>query len=161
MQNKNIHQKNIENRSDSLSIKKKITNLKRRYDTNDPFDIAKSLGIKVIFEELGSISGYYNKQLRMKQIHINYNLEEHTQKFTCAHELGHAILHPNANTPFLRSNTLLSIDKLEAEANKFAMELLIPNEILLENIYLTSEQLSRLLGYHQKLIELRLTSFLN
>jgi len=142
-------------------MKKKINKLKRWHDTNNPFAIATALGIEVIFEELGTINGYYNRLLRMKQIHINHNVEKHMQKFTCAHELGHAILHPNANTPFLRNNTLLSVDKLEIEANEFAMELLIPNEIILENVYLTSEQLSRLLGYQQDLIELRLASFNN
>lgn len=95
----------------------------------------------------------------MKQIHINCNLDEHLKEFTCAHELGHAILHPDASTPFLRSQTLFSVDKLEIEANTFAAELLIPDEIILENCNLTTEQLSRLLGYEQSLIELRLRSY--
>lgn len=81
------------------------------------------------------------------------------KRFTCAHELGHAILHPDASTPFLRSKTLLSVDKMEIEANTFAVELLIPNELIEENNNLTSEQLSRLLGYEQSLIELRLKSY--
>ena len=78
--------------------------------------------------------------------------------FTCAHELGHAILHPNASTPFLRANTLYSIDKLEQEANSFATNLLISDEIIYENRHLTISQLSRLLGYEQELIKLRLKS---
>ena len=81
------------------------------------------------------------------------------QSFTCAHELGHAILHPNASTPFLRSNTLLSVDKLEQEANLFATILLIPDELILENHNYTTMQLSRLLGYEEKLIELRLKTY--
>lgn len=141
-----------------MEIKEKIAYLKRKYNTNNPFNIAAALGILVIYEELGTINGYYNRQLRMKQIHINQDLPEHMQKFTCAHELGHALLHPNANTPFLRKSTLLSVDKLEIEANRFAVELLISEQILLNNQHLTTEQLSRLLGYNQALIELRLKS---
>ena len=51
MLNKNSHQRNTENKgSDSLDIRKKTNSLKKRYGTNDPFDIAKYLGIKVIAE---------------------------------------------------------------------------------------------------------------
>lgn len=139
-----------------MDVKKKIALLKRKYDTTNPFEIAENLGIKVIIEELGSINGYYNKQLRMKQIHINSSLNEHMRLFTCAHELGHALLHSDANTPFLRGNTFLSIGKMEIEANKFAMELLISDESLSEYSNCTIEQLSLIYGYHQKLIELRL-----
>lgn len=139
-----------------LNIRKRIVYLKRKYKTNNPFDISSNLGIGIFLENLGTIDGYYNKQLRMKQIHINQNLPEHMQLFTCAHELGHALLHPNANTPFLRKYTELSVDKLEVEANKFAVELLISDEILNEYREFTTEQLARLFGYHIKLIELRL-----
>ena len=76
--------------------------------------------------------------------------------FTCAHELGHALLHPNSNTKFLRHNTLLSIDKLEREANCFAIELLVSDEAIQEYKSYTIEQLSRLLGYSEQLLLLKL-----
>ncbi|MCI8409530.1 MAG: ImmA/IrrE family metallo-endopeptidase [Lachnospiraceae bacterium] len=139
-----------------MNIKKKIAHLKTKYKTNNPFELAELLGILILYEELGSINGYYNKQLRLKQLHINCNLNRHEQLFTCAHELGHALLHPNENTQFLRNNTLLSLDKLEIEANKFAMELLISDDSLLEYNEYSIEQLSRLFGYNEKLIELRM-----
>ena len=139
-----------------LDIRKKIKSLIRKYDTNNPFELADYLNIAIIFEPLGSINGYYNKQLRMKQIHINSELDRHTQVFTAAHELGHALLHPNANTPFLRNNTGLNLNKYEIEANKFAMELLVQDETQLEYQNFTIEQFSRMLGYSQELIKLKL-----
>lgn len=142
-----------------MDIKSIISNLINKYGTSCPFELADALHIAVFYEELGTINGYYNKPLRMKQIHINHNLDEHMQRFTCAHELGHAILHPNASTPFLRSKTLFSVDKLEIEANTFATTLLIPDSAITENCNLTAEQLSYLLGYEQSLIELRLKSY--
>lgn len=163
MQSRNLLQRNIKliknKRGSWFLIRDIILKLTKKYGTYDPFELADALKISVIYEELGSIKGYYNKPLRMKQIHINHNLNEHMQRFTCAHELGHAILHPNASTPFLRSKTFLSIDKLEIEANQFAIELLIPDQIILENSNLTIEYFSRLLGYEQALIELRLKSY--
>lgn len=139
-----------------MNISKIVSHLIKRCGTRNPFEIADYLNITIFFEELGSINGYYNKPLRMKQIHINQNLDCNEKKFTCAHELGHALLHPNSSTPFLRKSTFLSVDKLEIEANKFAMKLLISDEILEENREFTIEQLSRMLGYHEKLIKLRL-----
>lgn len=139
-----------------LNIKDTILHLTKKYNTSDPFELANALKIAVYYEELGSINGYYNNPLRMKQIHINSSLNKHDTEYTCAHELGHAIMHPNASTPFLRSKTLLSVDKLEIEANTFAINLLIPDEIITENRNYTTEQLSRLLGYNQELINLRL-----
>ena len=139
-----------------MNIKKKIAHLKTKYKTNNPFELADLLGILILYEELGSINGYYNKQLRLKQIHINCNLNRHEMHFTCAHELGHAVLHPSENTQFLRNNTLLSVDKLEIEANKFAMELLLSDEMLNEYKEYSIEQIARILGYNEKLIELRI-----
>ena len=139
-----------------MDIRKKVKTLKRKYGTNNPFDIAEHLGIKVIFEPLGSIKGYYNKQLRTKRIHINCDLFDHDQLFTCAHELGHAIMHPDANTPFLRNRTGILVSKMEIEADKFATELLIDDEIFLEFQEYTSGQIAMMLGYSEDLIKLRL-----
>lgn len=142
-----------------LNIKDIILKLTTKYNTSDPFELADALKIAVYYEELGTINGYYNNPLRMKQIHINSSLDNRDAKYTCAHELGHAVMHPNASTPFLRSKTFLSVDKLEIEANTFAVNLLIPDEIITENRYYTIEQLSRLLGYNQELINLRLKTY--
>ena len=115
-----------------MEIKQRVNRLCRKYGTRDPFELAERMNILVVREPLGSINGYYNQCYRQKFIHINEELEEYRQKFTCAHELGHAVLHPKANTPFLRDNTLFSVSRLEREANCFAAELLCPDEVLLE-----------------------------
>ena len=72
----------------------------------------------------------------------------------------HLRAHPDVSTPFLRSQTLLSVNKMEIEANTFAVKLLIPDDIIRENRDLTTQQLSRLLGYEQALIELRVKSYI-
>lgn len=111
-------------------IKEIVRYLIRKHKSNDPFRIAKERNIIVLFEELGSTLGFYNSYKRIKFIHINNQLEEMMQRFVCAHELGHAVLHPKSNTPFLRANTLFSVDKLEVEANTFAVELLLPDYVI-------------------------------
>lgn len=142
-----------------MNIRKEVAYLKRFYKTDNPFDIIKSKKILLVEEELGRIRGYYNLVLRQKQIHINWNLKGTQRIFTATHELGHAIMHPKSNTPFLLENTFLSVNKMEVEANKFAVEFLIPDDLLWESLReqkYTIEQTARLLGYEKELIELRL-----
>ena len=129
-----------------------------KYKTNNPQEIAQELGIIVLFEPLGEINGYYNTAFRQKIIHINTDLDEYKQKFTIAHELGHALLHPKANTPFLREKTLFSINKLELEANKFAVDLLITDEAIAEVKHLTLDQMANYFGINKNLIKLRLNT---
>lgn len=131
--------------------------LKRKYMTNDPFEIANSLGIEIFFIPLGKISGYYKYLKKHKCIYINSNIEDtHFLQLVMAHELGHAVMHPKENCYFLEHKTMLLTARNETEANKFAMELLISDDSLSEYTECTIEQLSRIYGYHQKLIELRL-----
>lgn len=111
-------------------IKKMIMSLIRKHGTNDPFRIAMERNIILRFEDLKSTYGYFLHSNRIKFIHINNKLDESLQRFVCAHELGHAILHPRVSTPFLRAQTLFSVDKIEVEANTFAVELLLPDEII-------------------------------
>ncbi|MCI9077351.1 MAG: ImmA/IrrE family metallo-endopeptidase [Lachnospiraceae bacterium] len=142
-----------------MNIKETVLYLTKKYNTSSPFELANALKITVFYEELGTINGYYNNPFRMKQIHINSSLDMHKAEYTCAHELGHAIFHPEASTPFLRSQTFLSVDKMEIEANAFAINLLVSDEIIEENRDFTKSQLARFLGYSLDLIELRLKTF--
>jgi len=115
-------------------IRQTVAQLKKKYGSNDPFVLASLKNIVVLFEPLGEMLGYYNTSRRLKMIHINSTADHHEQLFTCAHEFGHIMLHPNVNTPFLRRHTLQSVDRIEREANQFAVELLIPDSLLLEGM---------------------------
>lgn len=141
-----------------MNIYQSVERLRRKHNTRNPFNLARCLNIEVVYEELGSIDGYYNKVIRMKQIHLNNSLSKERMTYACAHELGHAILHPNAHTPFLREHTLLNVDKLEIEADAFAADLLISDELLIEakERNYTDTQLARLACCRQALVKLRL-----
>jgi Zn-dependent peptidase ImmA (M78 family) len=102
----------------------------KKHKTNNPYDIADKRNIIVRFLPLGNTLGFYMKNVRHQVITINSDINEHLMKFVCAHELGHAILHPNENTPFLHKNTLFSKDKIELQANFFAVNLLLYGENL-------------------------------
>jgi Zn-dependent peptidase ImmA (M78 family) len=112
------------------AIKEVVRQLIKTHKSNDPFQIAKEKNIIILFAELGTTLGFYSSYKRVQFIHLNNQLDEMMQRFVCAHELGHAVLHPKSNTPFLRANTLFSVEKLEVEANTFAVELLLPDEVI-------------------------------
>lgn len=114
------------------SIKSLVNQLVNKYGTNDPFEIAKYMNILIVFEPLGNALGYYSKHFRVPIIHINQDADRKSQIFIAAHELGHAVQHPDTNTSFLKLHTLFSTDKLEIEANTFAVELLLPDELFLD-----------------------------
>ena len=109
----------------------------KKAGTNNPFEIASSKNIIVNYFPLGNTLGFYMKHVRHQVITINSDIDESLQRFVCAHELGHAVLHPDKSTPFLYKNTLLSTAKIECEANKFAVNLLLFGENLqnYETIY--------------------------
>ena len=113
-----------------MNIKHIAEKLMRKYDTNNPFKLADELGIIVKYDDLGNTWGYFITYKRIKIIHINKNIEEWLQRYTCAHELGHSILHKGVPTPFLKKHTLFSIEKIERQANTFAVELLMPDTII-------------------------------
>ncbi|HHY27178.1 MAG TPA: ImmA/IrrE family metallo-endopeptidase, partial [Desulfitobacterium dehalogenans] len=113
-----------------MGIKDKVDKLTRRYHTNEPFEIAKLRNIPIIIEPLGDVWGYCHSYKRIQIIHLNSDLDYIDQRFSCAHELAHIILHPRINTGFLRMHTFFSVDRIEREANRFAVELLMPDSII-------------------------------
>ncbi|PAV38257.1 ImmA/IrrE family metallo-endopeptidase [Megasphaera sp. ASD88] len=116
-----------------MDIKSTVQKLSKKYKTNDPFKLSSELDILIVYENLGSILGYFDAHFRMKTIHINENAPEELKGFICAHELGHAILHAKVNTPFLSAYTLYSIGKIERQANTFAVELLLHDSYIKDN----------------------------
>ncbi|SHN03390.1 protein of unknown function [Anaerosporobacter mobilis DSM 15930] len=139
------------------NIKSIVHELLKKYNTNSPYQLCELLDIEVFKCELGTIKGYYHHAYRIKQIYLNSNLSRREEKLVLAHELGHAIMHPNSNTPFFKANTFTSIDKLEKQANTFAMHCLISDNDLYECSNYTVSQLSILFGYDEELISLRLS----
>ena len=72
--------------------------------------------------------------------------------------MGHMFLHKKANAIFMDTKTFMNGNRYEKEADTFAMDLLVDDNTLIEYQDYSISQLSRLLGYEKRLIELRLKS---
>lgn len=129
----------------------------KKFNTNDPFEIASWLKIKVFSFPLGRIAGYYKYMKHNRCIYINSDIENKAfLKVVMAHELGHAVLHMKENCTFMNGHTLLLTSRIEMQANIFAAYLLIDDDMLQEFAGFTQEQFSQGTGYPKQLIELRL-----
>ena len=136
-------------------IKKLISYYVKKFHTRNPFEIADYLGILYQMGNIGC-EGCYMFLKNHRYIFLNRHLSEHETSLVMAHELGHAILHKKQDCYFIRNKTLLLNSKTEIEANKFAIELLISDEELLEYKEFDIKQLSRIFGYSEQLIRLKL-----
>lgn len=104
--------------------KQEVIKLITQYNTSNPFELCDLLGIHLNYSPLGSLNGYYRHSNGYHFIEINSNLGRVHQYATCAHELGHYILHQGQNGLFL-SSTLMLTGKLEKQADRFALYLLL------------------------------------
>lgn len=106
-------------------MKLKVRKLVQKFETNDPFIIAKGLNIMVRYADLDETTrGFYVRMIRRRFIVINKNIDEIWQRFVCAHELGHDRLHPGINRFWLDEHSFYHPGKYERQANEFAIRLL-------------------------------------
>ena len=141
-----------------MDIKARVNRLVRFYKTRDPFEMIKGMNIILVNYPLEGVRGFYQYFQRNNIIYLDEKLSDSERRFVLAHELGHMMLHKKSNAIFMDTRTQFNTSKYEQEANLFAMELMLPDQILDEYLQsgYSTEQLSRITGYYTELIELRL-----
>lgn len=125
--------------------------LKKKYDTNNPFILAENLGINIGFTSLKKtpFTAAYTLRVAVKEakIIINNNFDSRSQKILCAHELGHALLHKDGINHF--NNKVSDKKDYEFEANLFAVSLLFERNIFDIDIqYMNNYILKSILDYN-------------
>lgn len=119
-----------------MTIKDVYHSLVEEFGTTNPFNIARQLGITVLFNDLGTNNGlYHTLEISNKTyhyIHINNNLSDSDKRYTMAHELGHFILHRGSNLHFLRRISRVPLSRQEIEADLFASYFVVSDEEIKE-----------------------------
>ena len=71
-----------------------VEKLIKKYDTRDPYELCKCLGIKIHFYDMEKkLKGFFFYQSRQKNIVIDSNVNDILERILVAHEVGHAVLH--------------------------------------------------------------------
>ena len=121
-------------------ICREVSRIMRKYDESDPWELAAAMGIIVsrvpMGEKYNSCKGFFLYQSRIKHITINSDLSEIVQRIILSHELGHAILHLKAAKmrAFHDFSLYDSTSQMEYEANLFAAEYLLDDELVADRL---------------------------
>ena len=138
-----------------MDIRNLVQSLVRKYNTRNPFEILKQKNVILVYAPLNGVRGFYQYFQRNHIIYIDENLSDSEKRFVCAHELGHMLLHKKANALFMDTHTFFNTEKYEVEANTFAAELLIPDELIFFFFFMPADQLARLAGYSEKILNFK------
>lgn len=136
-------------------IKKIVEGMIETCGTRDVYELVDKLEITVIKKTLSGKKGRFLRDIfNNEYIYVSNELSVEEEKIVIAHELGHLILHTSLLTSHYTENNLLVKDKLEVQANKFAAELLIPDDV---EIYegMTTKELACYLKIPEELVKLK------
>lgn len=116
-----------------------VESLQRKYCERDPFRLCADMGIKLLYQPLGTdpdaIKGFYLESKRIRTITVNCNLPVVIQRIIVSHELGHAVLHRKSGVKAFHDIGLFDESSLtEKEANLFAAEYLLNDEEVLDTL---------------------------
>nr|DAL71303.1 MAG TPA: IrrE protein [Bacteriophage sp.] len=136
-------------------VKRLVAYYVKKYETRNPFRLAEYLNVFVHVGSLGSRAGCYMFLKNHKCIFLNEDLNEQERMLVMAHELAHSIMHRKENCYFIRNKTLLLTSEIETEANMFAAELLIPDDLIYENPGMSKSQIARLAGYDERIMDFK------
>lgn len=120
-----------------LTISDIVDSIKKSYDVRNLKELCRDLSIILMYSGMGktenACKGFFLTYSKIKTITINTDLPELIQNIVLAHELGHAILHKNATSHLFHEFQLFDeVSTLEYEANIFAAEMLLDDDVVLE-----------------------------
>ena len=115
-----------------LTISDIVDSIKKSYDVRNLKELCRDLSIILMYSGMGKTENAC-KGFFLTPITINTDLPELIQNIVLAHELGHAILHKNATSHLFHEFQLFDeVSTLEYEANIFAAEMLLDDDVVLE-----------------------------
>ena len=91
----------------------------------------------------------------LRAVLIDPNLSENELLEVYAHELGHIFLHPNINTFTINEIAPIWVRHLEIEADTFASEYLLDDDVFEKFIDMTFEEIACELGVSIHLVKLK------
>lgn len=133
-------------------IKAVVNQIVKKYKTHDPYELCDYMNVLLQIGDLGETLGCYLLIKRQKCILLNKKiLRTPLEKVVLSHELGHSKMHWK-NDCYFYGSTLFSKSREENEANAFAAELLIPDNLIYENPGMTQSQIAKIAGHDERIM---------
>ncbi|MEW5954163.1 MAG: ImmA/IrrE family metallo-endopeptidase [Bacillota bacterium] len=106
-------------------ITREIKQLYDQYKTTDPFELVDYLDYILLPYAFRKIRGMLLVKDNITCIGYNSSLPRCVQRAVVYHEIAHCLLHPGNNYFMILENRPLARGRLEYDANRFAVELLL------------------------------------
>ncbi len=126
-----------------IEARKLLQNLNIRNLPVNMTGVCNALGIDIFYDSMVGLDGYFiqNQEKRKYLIIVGDSVGLCRQRFSIAHELGHIRLH-HGRVGFSVAGKVTRSPQLEANANMFASELLMPKIFLQRFGYLEPEKIA-------------------
>lgn len=117
-----------------------VQRLRKKYGTNDPFELLDAIHAQVVFSDAypkDGLKGYCAVLLKQKYVVINSKLIQCEKRVVGSHELGHLIVHGDelkTGAAFKDHDIYQATGRKEREANFFAADFLIDDSDVLDAI---------------------------
>ena len=133
----------------------KVRTLYDKFQTVSPERLCRYLGINLFYADLPeSTDGIFYTVENEQIILVNQNLPSPNFPYVIAHELGHALLHPEYNYMFMAGQTFMKTERYEIEADYFAATLLMWELIKNNDLSaFTADQLAHSTGLRVECVE--------
>ena len=142
-------------------IEEKATAILKKFNLYEPgFDIkelTKSLDIKLIYDTLADdVAGFFVMTDNQSIITINRDNKPVRKRFTIAHEIGHSVLHSKEQPIFIDKTPKVMFRNIasstgeifkEREANAFAAALLMPKELIEQELQNAPNDINKAIRY--------------
>ena len=133
----------------------KAKHLKQRFENYTVYDLIDYFGILLFFVDWETGIGEYRYINKRRVIVVNQNLDENMKLCVLFHELGHALCHRTINCYYMANRTRLRTSLYEVEAERFAAEMLLPEQ-LDENLRDRSKkEIAAYYGVTENLVEMK------
>ena len=140
----------------------------RESESRNPTKIARLNGILIrTVDDWEEQSGAYIEMMRQPIIYVAGRLDSVKKAIVIAHELGHHFLHRKVATQLggFREFKIfdMALNDMEYEANRFAAQLLLPDDEVKEYIYqgFNVSQIARAMNSDINLVALKVSDYIN